>query len=498
MELNLSQTNKKCLILMTPKREFREKKKRRRKKIQKCKKDKYEKAKFQKILLKGPKKELEEEFYQSFTNNIDFEYFNKKIPSKKDGKTFLLEDDFLNSIEQLEFIDKMNDLNYGDFCITFPNPDSEKIKNRKISLKEAINIYDTQLFVLNDDIPLEENYIEKSAFIKAFLSLDDFLTKEEEEKLMNEKSEENKIENLPKIIVQNTSKSQLFIKEDFIDIELENILGNEISQALKISLKKSKGNPLLEKFIEEKKRLKENISKDPFFNINIEDEKYSLVQKKFSQGGFLDKIFIPDTPDFDWVCTNERPKDFLTLLRFFIASKLVKRGNFSIRFFITEPGDIIFMTFKASDSVLIREAENKGINKQLEIGKADLFSLEPVDDKGRPLRIKKFVRNPDLIEEIIEEEEEEWENEKKENEGNENFPKERSKIKAVPQLSVSKIRSLYKKVRNMPEKDFKKNINKKQRMSDYWIKEIAKESKTNMDLETGEILGDCKVVFIYI
>ena len=33
------------------------------------------------------------------------------------------------------------------------------------------------------------------------------------------------------------------------------------------------------------------------------------------------------------------------------------------------------------------------INKQLEMGYADLLSLEPCDSSFRPLRLKKFIRN---------------------------------------------------------------------------------------------------------
>jgi anoctamin-10 len=33
------------------------------------------------------------------------------------------------------------------------------------------------------------------------------------------------------------------------------------------------------------------------------------------------------------------------------------------------------------------------INKQLELGYADLFSLEPCDDSFRPLRLKNYIRD---------------------------------------------------------------------------------------------------------
>ena len=45
------------------------------------------------------------------------------------------------------------------------------------------------------------------------------------------------------------------------------------------------------------------------------------------------------------------------------------------------------------------EAQKMGLNKQFELGATDLFSLEPVDEHNRPLRIKAFVRDLDLLSE---------------------------------------------------------------------------------------------------
>jgi len=48
---------------------------------------------------------------------------------------------------------------------------------------------------------------------------------------------------------------------------------------------------------------------------------------------------------------------------------------------------------KSNEKVITREAESQQLFKQLEIGYADLFSLEPCDDLYRPLRLKTIVRN---------------------------------------------------------------------------------------------------------
>jgi len=50
------------------------------------------------------------------------------------------------------------------------------------------------------------------------------------------------------------------------------------------------------------------------------------------------------------------------------------------------------MILKSNVHYLKEEAESSGLTKQLELGYADLFSLEPCDDLYRPLRLNKKVR----------------------------------------------------------------------------------------------------------
>lgn len=42
-------------------------------------------------------------------------------------------------------------------------------------------------------------------------------------------------------------------------------------------------------------------------------------------------------------------------------------------------------------------AEQKGMTKQLELGYADLLSLEPVDQQSRPLRLKQYVNDYESV-----------------------------------------------------------------------------------------------------
>lgn len=50
------------------------------------------------------------------------------------------------------------------------------------------------------------------------------------------------------------------------------------------------------------------------------------------------------------------------------------------------------MVLKSNKEVLMRQAQLMKITKQLELGYADLFSLEPVDNNLRPMRLKNFLR----------------------------------------------------------------------------------------------------------
>lgn len=49
-------------------------------------------------------------------------------------------------------------------------------------------------------------------------------------------------------------------------------------------------------------------------------------------------------------------------------------------------------------SVIFLVSEVMAVNKQYELGYADLFSLEPVDHLQRPLRLKSYIRDPEYLE----------------------------------------------------------------------------------------------------
>ena len=126
------------------------------------------------------------------------------------------------------------------------------------------------------------------------------------------------------------------------------------------------------------------ISHDPIkdlLNIDFHNgvSEFEDVEKFLTGGGFMYMKTYENEDDTDWICTNTSPKDFMTLVRFTVMAKLCRNGNLHTRSFISQDAKLILMAIKSNRSVTMKQAENMKINKQLELGYADLFSLEPCD-----------------------------------------------------------------------------------------------------------------------
>ena len=118
-----------------------------------------------------------------------------------------------------------------------------------------------------------------------------------------------------------------------------------------------------------------------------------LPRKKRTGGGFLEPIPISDEGnDYAWVCHNRRPRDFETLVRFTVMAKLSNNCSMHVRTFISKSNEYIFAVLKSSEEQIQREAIDLQFSSQLEFGLSDLMSLEPCDDRNRPLRLKKQLR----------------------------------------------------------------------------------------------------------
>ena len=90
---------------------------------------------------------------------------------------------------------------------------------------------------------------------------------------------------------------------------------------------------------------------------------FAKVKKAWSGGGFLVKKIYEDGSDYDWVCSNSPPKDYLTLIRFTVMAKFSRNGCLHTRTFVSMDGLTIFMVIKSNHAVIMREAENMKITK---------------------------------------------------------------------------------------------------------------------------------------
>lgn len=83
---------------------------------------------------------------------------------------------------------------------------------------------------------------------------------------------------------------------------------------------------------------------------------------------------------------------FMNLLRKTVCAVLANHG-FIIREILVSNGAQIALILTLPEAIIKKEAEILKINKEVEFGMADLMSLEPVDVKGRPLRINVYLQN---------------------------------------------------------------------------------------------------------
>lgn len=83
----------------------------------------------------------------------------------------------------------------------------------------------------------------------------------------------------------------------------------------------------------------------------LEDES---IEKNFSHGGFLTKRYTDDKSDWDWICADEEPRDFLTLVRFTVMSKLARDAYMIVRSFLSSDGEFIFVVIKSTTAQILR------------------------------------------------------------------------------------------------------------------------------------------------
>ena len=103
-----------------------------------------------------------------------------------------------------------------------------------------------------------------------------------------------------------------------------------------------------------------------------------------------------DSDQFQLKSRKEGPRDLLTLLRFSVMTRL--SSVMFTRQFISRDSQCIYVVAKTRQQQVEQMADRQALPKQLELGAIDLLSLEPVDQDLRPLRLKAYVRNFQLVE----------------------------------------------------------------------------------------------------
>jgi anoctamin-10 len=63
----------------------------------------------------------------------------------------------------------------------------------------------------------------------------------------------------------------------------------------------------------------------------------------------MTKLYSEDHTDWDWICNDNAPKDFATLLRFTIIAKLSRDAHIHVRSFLSTDGKFIYLVLKAKE-----------------------------------------------------------------------------------------------------------------------------------------------------
>ena len=100
-------------------------------------------------------------------------------------------------------------MNLGDYLIVFENPDQIGIKNRSITLKQAMDIYNECMLDV-DTVNQKQKEVEMKAFCAAFLGLPSFIDESQQDEFMEES---NKIQKIFRIKDKNESSYSMRMAE---------------------------------------------------------------------------------------------------------------------------------------------------------------------------------------------------------------------------------------------------------------------------------------------
>ena len=430
------------------------------------------------------------EFLTAYLLN-DMEYFTKEKNFQKE---------YTRKLPKLLWTFE-KDYNLGDMCMLFPNPDynkfippkeknkEEEVKKQKemkennrknfITSKEAKEIF-SSITENSFNYPLKKNFLKKLrvAFLNVFVKLENFeFGNEHKNKMEQEKRDKNlfkkdekkfktqfrdnsddtdedvdeqqkKNEKIdPTNYNTNTTPVQNKEKQLLLDVSMENINKLQVKNNIKNEIKEI----LADRKKEKKKQNKKMSKKDK----EIEEEVKNMIKKQVVYGDFFDY-----SEESQWKRTLNQTTDFLTLIRQTIYVILSFQGVV-VREFISQDGLFIIAVCYAHKENIMKIGQSLTIKKRIDISMSDIFSLEPVDERFRPLRLNEVLFD-----------DEKWKNQ--------NFPNEYQKKLKKDIKKLLKNLALHQKIRKFNSLNDEVYHSQK-KISDEIIKHAKIDLKTWLD-----------------
>ena len=421
---------------------------------------------------------------------------------------------YLTEVELIELKNHYQDFTIGDYVIIFSNPDYQAKKNRPVSYREALEVFDKSLTgKLQESSGKIQVLKEKLAFIQAFNSLDDYVKKEGDEEDLEDLDEDSPLKKKSKkkqsffqhLFKKNKKKNETFEKTPNLEkkpsffqrcfrrkIPKENVQIKERKTVTK--------TPTRMNHQEEELLKKNNFTEDELKELKILFKKMVKIKikKKFCQGGFLEKrVFEKKDAGFDYACENSAAKDFLTLVRNVILTKLTMNSKIHTRLFVSSSGKDILMVLKCDQNVLKKHADLIGLSKQMELGACDLLSLEPIDSLLRPLRLKNFVKMDEIEYKESLDDEKIKKNKKKKEEYVENLGElaqffQESLLNPQNEIQLT-CKDIYKRIRNINEEQFRLLLEDKSEKINKHLRSLVKNYKLDVPDPNTEIQNDCVI-----
>ena len=333
--------------------------------------------------------------------------------------------------------------NFGDFVLLFPNPDFKELEPdlmNGISLTDALYWYEAIIESSQLEFSGKRKFMTalNTAFQQAFVKLDEFIPLKESEK----KALELQRTEVTKTQSQGNAADKSGIAADadglfsvatkanrgFEDVQKEpkddpadskslgkggdskanpakelmsKALKEKASQMFGSPAKSSKGGQTPRKGGGGPKASKEQ-KKAAYKKPGEEDDDFDTQKTKLRKiwgGGLYTKPTTSqeegsdDPPEnkFYWSrAPLQSTGDFLTLMRKTVAVVLAQQG-FVMREIFVNDGKQIAMVITFPEQNLHKYAIQIKMPRTAEFGVLDLFSLEPIDSKGRPLRFNKVL-----------------------------------------------------------------------------------------------------------